>query len=95
MPPRRPSGTWLPPRHWWHTPTVREFLEAVRNDAPVAVPAREARRSLELVGALYQSALSGDPVRLPLDETSPVYDGVDPDGFRSRGGAEQQEKEAR
>jgi len=47
------------------------------------------------VGALYQSALSGRPVRLPLDETSPVYEGVDPDAFGPREDTERQEKKTR
>jgi UDP-N-acetyl-2-amino-2-deoxyglucuronate dehydrogenase len=69
--------SWLPPRHWWHAPFVRQFLEAVRTDAPAPVPPREGRRSLELTVALYESALMGKPVRLPLDHRSAVYSGVD------------------
>ncbi|UCE86298.1 MAG: Gfo/Idh/MocA family oxidoreductase [Deltaproteobacteria bacterium] len=68
---------WLPPRHWWHTPYVSQYLDAIESGAEVPVPPREARRSLELVAAIYQSALTGSPVRLPLDAGSPVYRGVE------------------
>jgi predicted dehydrogenase len=71
---------WLPPAHWWHTPFIRGFLEAVQRGEPAPVPPREARRSLELVTAMYQSALFGSAVRLPLDRSSPLYDGIDAGG---------------
>ena len=78
---------WLPPRHWWHTPHVTEFLEAVRSGGRAPVPPREARRSLELVVALYQSALFGEAVRLPVGDASPIYSGVDVEKVRAgRGG---------
>ncbi|HEY3245260.1 MAG TPA: Gfo/Idh/MocA family oxidoreductase [Phycisphaerae bacterium] len=67
---------WAPPAHWGHAPYVREFLEAVRNGTEAPVPPREARRSLELVAALYESALTKEIVALPLDETSRLYHGV-------------------
>jgi predicted dehydrogenase len=70
---------WLPPSRWWHTPFVRHFLEAVLSGGPAPVPPREARRSLELVTAIYQSAITGSSVRLPLDSSSPLYSGVTPD----------------
>jgi predicted dehydrogenase len=67
---------WLPPHHWGHTPHVREFLEAVRSGGPAPVPPREARQSLELAYAVYLSAMTGKRVSLPLNEGSPVYNGV-------------------
>jgi UDP-N-acetyl-2-amino-2-deoxyglucuronate dehydrogenase len=67
---------WLPPRHWGHTPHVRDFLECVLSSRPVPVPPREARRSLELAVALYASALAGDRVRLPIDHAHPCYRGI-------------------
>ena len=70
---RRP---WIPPAHWGHTPCVREFLEAAGTGAPGPIPPREARRSLELAAALYESAITHNPVSLPLDSTSSLYDGV-------------------
>lgn len=77
---------WRPPAHWFHGPSVREFLEAVVHDRPVSVPAPEARRSLELVAALYESALTGRALKLPLGEESTVYRGVDPARLPARRG---------
>jgi predicted dehydrogenase len=77
---RARGRTWLPPAHWWHTPFIRSFLQAVRRGDPAPVPPGEARRSLELVTAMYQSALLGGSVTLPLDRTSPLYDGMDAGG---------------
>jgi hypothetical protein len=56
---------------------VRRFLEEVRDGKPISVDPRDARRSLDLTIGLYQSALLGTVVRLPLDESSPIYSGVD------------------
>jgi predicted dehydrogenase len=75
---RRP---WLPPNHWWHIPFVRRFLEEVRDGKPISVDPRDARRSLDLTIGLYQSALFNTVVRLPLDESSPIYSGVDMDAI--------------
>lgn len=75
---------FAPPAHWWHGPAIREFLEAVRDGGPAPVPPREARRSLELAMALYQSALRGGPVSLPLGPESPIYKGVVAPGPGSR-----------
>lgn len=66
---------WTPPATWGHTPFIREFLEAARDGKPGPLPPREARRSLELAMALYQSAQSREIVKLPLGQDSPVYSG--------------------
>ncbi len=76
---------WTPPAHWGHAPFVGEFLRAARNGEPGPVPPREARRSLELTLALYESALAGTSITLPLDSTSRVYHGVDPQKMKSAG----------
>lgn len=72
------AKTWLPPRDWGHTPCIREFLEAVRRGGPAPVGPEEARLSLDLAVGLYQSALTNQPVSLPLDAGSPFYSGVNP-----------------
>ena len=68
--------SWIPPGHWGHTPFIREFLIAAQTGSPGPVPPREARRSVELAAALYESALTGHIVSLPLDSKSRVYRGV-------------------
>ena len=68
---------WSPPANWGHTPFVREFLTSARDGQAGPVPASEARRSLELCMALYESAREGRPIRLPLGEDSKVYRGME------------------
>ena len=73
---------WEPPRHWGHTPCIREFLEALESGGEAPIPPREARRSLELAVGAYESAFSNAAVSLPLDDRSPLYCGVDPEKVR-------------
>ena len=68
--------TWMRPKHWGHTPHVKRFLESVVSSKAVPVDPREARKSLELAVALYASALSGEPVQLPILSSHPFYNGV-------------------
>ncbi len=69
---------WMRPRHWGHTPHVKRFLESVVSSRAVPVGPREARKSLELAVAMYASALSGEPVQLPILSTDAFYDGILP-----------------
>ncbi len=66
----------LPPSDRGHTPLIREFLEAARAGQPGPVPPREARRSVELTTALYESAKARRIVGLPLDRHCELYDGM-------------------
>ena len=52
----------------------RDFIGAIRDGRPAANPPAEASRALELINALYLSAVLGVPVTLPIDAS--VYDGV-------------------
>jgi UDP-N-acetyl-2-amino-2-deoxyglucuronate dehydrogenase len=51
-----------------HREVIRDFAEAVRRGRPPGTPGREARRSLELVLAIYESARSGREVTLSPPE---------------------------
>jgi predicted dehydrogenase len=64
---------WLPPRHWGHTPHVKEFLQSIRRSTDPPVPPREARRSLELAVGLYAAATTGETVRFPIDHHHMFY----------------------
>jgi predicted dehydrogenase len=48
---------------------------ALRDGGDPPVTLADARRSVELVSALYHSAETGLEVELPLDESHPMYDG--------------------
>ena len=50
----------------FHALQIQEFLQAVVEDREPAVTGAEARKSLEIIQAIYQSSRTGLPVRLPL-----------------------------
>jgi predicted dehydrogenase len=52
----------------------RDFVAAIREGRPAANPPDEASRALELINALYLSAVRGGPVTLPIDPAE--YDAV-------------------
>jgi predicted dehydrogenase len=52
----------------------RDFVAAIREGRPAANPPAEASRALELINALYLSAVRGEPVDLPIDASQ--YDAV-------------------
>ncbi len=49
------------------------FHQALQNDGPLPVTLADARASLELVTALYDSARSGQSVLLPITADHPLY----------------------
>ncbi len=51
-----------------HTSLYADMIEAIQVNRAPYVDARAGRRALELVLAIYKSELTGEPVRLPLDE---------------------------
>lgn len=50
----------------FHIAQIGDFLEAVRDDREPAVTGKEARKSLEIILAIYESSRTGLPVTLPL-----------------------------
>ena len=55
-----------------------DFRAAIREDRQPIAPAAAGARALEIVLGAYASAVTGRVVRLPLEETSPVYQkGID------------------
>ena len=49
-----------------HALLVKDMIEAIRQDREPAIPGLEARKSLEIILAVYESARSGKEVCLPL-----------------------------
>ena len=72
------SRPWIQPLHWDHTPHVQEFLTALASSRAIAVPPRQARRSLELAVALYEAGITGRTVRFPIDDAHAFYGGITP-----------------
>lgn len=55
-----------------HTPLYADVIDAIQSDRQPYVDARAGKRALELVLAIYQSAATGEIVRLPLKECSTI-----------------------
>jgi hypothetical protein len=55
---------------------MRDVLDAIRDGRPPLISGREGRATLEVVLAAYKSALTGQPVNLPLHPDDPFYRGV-------------------
>jgi predicted dehydrogenase len=68
-----------------HAPYVAAVLSAIEQGQPLPIGPDQARASLEICTAIYASALSGQPIQLPVDPTNRCYAGVtttDYDGRR-------------
>lgn len=50
--------------HHGHTALFEEFVNAIREDRPTPLDGREGRRSVEVIRAIYESAKTGQRVRL-------------------------------
>ncbi len=53
-----------------HTPLYADVIDAITHNRQPYVSAQDGKRALELVLAIYQSAASGKPVKLPLEHGS-------------------------
>ena len=49
-----------------HTIQMRDLVAAIREDRPPMVSGEDARAAVEVILGVYQSARTGQPVRLPL-----------------------------
>jgi len=61
-----------------HAAQIDDVLSAIEGNKEVLVDGREGRKTVELITSIYQSASTGQTVKLPLNESSPFYtrDGV-------------------
>lgn len=50
----------------YHILQIQEFLQALLADREPAVTGKEARKSLEIILAIYESSRTGLPVQLPM-----------------------------
>jgi predicted dehydrogenase len=73
--PQPGAGGYMDPT-WPHTPQIADVLDAIRDGRPPALSGREARATLEVILAAYKSAITGQPVTLPLQPADPFYDGI-------------------
>lgn len=55
-----------------HTPLYADVIAAIEEDRPPYVNAEAGKRALELVLAIYQSAATGEAVKLPMDSCATI-----------------------
>jgi predicted dehydrogenase len=67
-----------------HAPYVAAVLDAIEEGRPLPIGPEEARVSLEICAAIYASALTGQPIALPLDSTNHCYSGVTTSDYDGR-----------
>ena len=59
-----------------HTPYLADVITAILEGSSLPIGPEDARASLEICTAIYASALSGRPVKLPIDHTNNCYAGL-------------------
>jgi len=59
-----------------HTPYLADVIDALLEGRSLPIGSEDARASLEICTAIYASALSGRPVKLPIDHTNNCYAGL-------------------
>jgi UDP-N-acetyl-2-amino-2-deoxyglucuronate dehydrogenase len=59
-----------------HTPYLADVIAAILEGRSLPIGPEDARASLEICTAIYASALSGRPVKLPIDHTNNCYAGL-------------------
>lgn len=52
--------------HHGHTRQIQDFVKAIRTGTQPSIDGAEARRAVEIILAIYQSAKTGKAVKLPL-----------------------------
>ncbi|RKL65726.1 oxidoreductase [Salipaludibacillus neizhouensis] len=56
-----------------HTAQIEDVLSAIEGKKDVLVDGKQGKQTVELITAIYQSASTGQTVKLPLNENSPFY----------------------
>lgn len=56
-----------------HTAQIQNFLLAVAGKEPLVADGLEGRKTIELIMAIYESAVMRKPVELPLDKSHAIY----------------------
>lgn len=63
-----------------HRGAVRDFLSAIEEGRPPLADIDACRRALQVTTAIYKSAMTGQPVDLPIDQDDPFYSALPPAG---------------
>jgi predicted dehydrogenase len=76
---RVPQGAYL-----LHQGAIDDFLEAVQKGGRPLVGVEECRAALQVTSAIYESAMTGQTVELPITPEDPFYHHLPPEGFALR-----------
>ncbi len=64
-----------------HRGPVTDFVDSIVDERQTQVTIDDCRRALEVTTAIYKSAMTQQPVDLPLAKDDPFYSNLPPDGF--------------
>ncbi|HEY5625465.1 MAG TPA: Gfo/Idh/MocA family oxidoreductase [Dehalococcoidia bacterium] len=64
-----------------HRGCVDDFLGAIRDGRPPLADVGVCRQALQVTTAVYKSAMTGQPVDLPIERDDPFYSALPPDGY--------------
>jgi predicted dehydrogenase len=69
-------SSWLLPEGSWHEVYLKAVVGALEGRRAIPVTATEARQAVELCTAIYEAALTGRTVELPISSSNRFYKGV-------------------
>jgi len=70
-----------------HRPYFEAILKALDMEQPLPVGPASARHAVELATGIYTAAITGQPVRFPLDSSATYYRGITAGDYRGRASA--------
>jgi dTDP-4-amino-4,6-dideoxygalactose transaminase/predicted dehydrogenase len=81
---RQLNGVNHRPKLTPHAYLYEEIVQSIRSGAPLPIPPADALTSLEICAAAYESALTGQEVRLPVGSSGTVFAGVSKAAYDAR-----------
>jgi predicted dehydrogenase len=63
-----------------HRGSVNDFLTAIQEERSALADVAACRTALQVTSAIYKSAMTGQPVDLPIAPDDPFYSALPPDG---------------
>ncbi len=64
-----------------HRGPITEFVDAIAEGGRPSVGIDDCQRALQMTTAIYKSAMTQQPVTLPIEKDDPFYSALPPDGF--------------
>ncbi len=72
------------PPYTAHIGFYNALVDSIRRGFPIPMPQDEATHSLNLCMGIYESAITGKLIELPVRTTSPVFGGITPELYAGR-----------